>query len=61
MAQDVYCCICGNSCKGCDFDYLHDEFEFNKINIDVVKNTQIPLSYNIKQLIYSDVANIDIS
>ena len=34
MAWDVYCCICGNSCKGCDFDYLHDEFEFNKINID---------------------------
>ena len=33
MAWNVYCCICGNSCKGCDFDYLHDEFKFNKINI----------------------------
>jgi len=40
-------------------NYLSSQSE--SLIINVVKNTQIPLSYNIKQLIYSDVANIDIS
>ena len=40
-------------------NYLSSQSE--PLIINVVKNAQMPLSYNIKQLIYSDVANIDIS
>lgn len=40
-------------------NYLASQSE--PLIINVIKNTQIPLSYNIKQLMYSDIANIDIS
>ncbi len=40
-------------------NYLSSQSE--SLIINVVKNIQMPLSYNIKQLMYSDVANIDIS
>jgi len=46
MGWDVYCCICGNSCKGCDFDYLKDEFDSinidydDKLIKDIVRNTK---------------------
>jgi len=33
MGFDIYCCICGNSCKGADFNYLKGLFNAYKVNI----------------------------
>jgi hypothetical protein len=39
MDRDTYCCICGNSCKDCDLDYLEELFECSEYikenNIDI--------------------------
>jgi len=44
MGWDTYCCICGNSCKGGDSDYLKELFDFpikNKLSLTEVEQNKI--------------------
>ena len=46
MGWDCYCCICGNSCKGGDYNYLSDTFDVqgeinNKLNESEKYNKEI--------------------
>lgn len=41
MGYDVYCCICGNSCKSVDLEYLEYIFEDNlKEKKEIIKKTK---------------------